>query len=201
MKLISVEIKNFRLLKDIKIEFSTNPKKNLTVIRASNASGKTSLLNALQWALYGNTGLPNDGKDFRKSPHRENLDQTIDFCEIKAEIYYETMSPSGTTQYKITRTSTEKINGTNFTEHLKSVSLYHKSDKGYVEEKYPDAKIDFDLPKNLREIFFTDGSKYKGLFKNGNREGKGLYTSNNNREFRQLWKDGKQLPYSDCQIF
>ena len=51
------------------------------------------------------------------------------------------------------------------------------------------------------EIFFTDGSKYKGLFKNGNREGKGLYTSNNNREFRQLWKDGKQLPYSDCQIF
>ena len=40
MKLNSVRINNFRLLKDIDIDFSTDKSRNLTVVRAENESGK-----------------------------------------------------------------------------------------------------------------------------------------------------------------
>ena len=58
MKIVSAKFQNFRLLRDLRLDFSTNDAKKLTVIRASNESGKTTLLNALQWALYGEDALP-----------------------------------------------------------------------------------------------------------------------------------------------
>ena len=50
MKLIRAEFENFRLLRDLKLSFSTDGKRNLTVIRAENETGKTTILNGLQWA-------------------------------------------------------------------------------------------------------------------------------------------------------
>ena len=64
MKLLHVHIENFRLLKDIAFEFSTHGDRNLTVIRAANESGKTTLLTALQWGLFGDEALPNHGTTF-----------------------------------------------------------------------------------------------------------------------------------------
>ena len=45
MKLIRAEFKNFRLLRDLDLEFSTDSTKRLTVIRAENETGKTTILN------------------------------------------------------------------------------------------------------------------------------------------------------------
>ena len=36
------------------IDFSIDNKKNITLIRADNESGKTSLLKGIFWVLYGN---------------------------------------------------------------------------------------------------------------------------------------------------
>ena len=58
MKLLSVKIENFRLLKDFNMKFATGTKKNLTVVRAANETGKTTLLYALQWAIFGDISLP-----------------------------------------------------------------------------------------------------------------------------------------------
>ena len=68
MKLISAEFQNFRLLRDLRLDFSISDNKKLTVIRASNESGKTTILNALQWALYGEDALPNKGRNYRLFP-------------------------------------------------------------------------------------------------------------------------------------
>ena len=43
MKLISAHFKNFRLLKDLSLDFSTDSDKPLTVIRAANETGKNQL--------------------------------------------------------------------------------------------------------------------------------------------------------------
>ena len=53
MKLVNAHIKNFRLLKDLKPDFSVGEDKPLTVIRAANETGKTTIEYALMWALYG----------------------------------------------------------------------------------------------------------------------------------------------------
>ena len=68
MKLLRAKFQNFRLLRDLEIDFSSDPDRNLTVIRAANESGKTTILNALQWALYGDAALPGKGDGFRLHP-------------------------------------------------------------------------------------------------------------------------------------
>ena len=54
--------KNFRLLSDVHISFSTDEDKPLTVIRGENGFGKTTLLDALRWAFYGESSLDSDYK-------------------------------------------------------------------------------------------------------------------------------------------
>ncbi len=68
MKLIRAEFENFRLLRHLELDFSRDTLKRLTVIRAENETGKTTILNALQWALYGDAALPSRGQDYRLHP-------------------------------------------------------------------------------------------------------------------------------------
>ena len=63
-----LNFENFRLLRDLELEFSTDSAKKLTVVRAENETGKTTILNGLQWALYGDDALPGKGLDFRLHP-------------------------------------------------------------------------------------------------------------------------------------
>ena len=58
MRLDSAHITNFKLLEDIELRFSTDPSRPLTVIRAENGSGKTSILQALRWGMWGEKGIP-----------------------------------------------------------------------------------------------------------------------------------------------
>ncbi|MCH7535548.1 MAG: AAA family ATPase, partial [Bacteroidetes bacterium] len=44
MKLINASFKNFKLLQEIDLSFSVDQSKNLTVIRAANDTGKTTIL-------------------------------------------------------------------------------------------------------------------------------------------------------------
>ena len=67
MKLIRAEFENFRLLRDLTLDFSTD--KTLTVIRAENETGKTTILNGLLWALYGDNSLPNRREGLSSSPN------------------------------------------------------------------------------------------------------------------------------------
>ena len=54
MKLISLRVKDFRrFYGDQEIKFSSDPKKNFTIIHAENGTGKSNLLNAINWCLYG----------------------------------------------------------------------------------------------------------------------------------------------------
>ena len=50
----SVKIENFRQYKGpINLEFSLDKNKNFTIIKGTNGAGKTNLLNAITWCIYG----------------------------------------------------------------------------------------------------------------------------------------------------
>ena len=59
MKFKKIKIQNFRVFRDIEIEFSTDPIKNVTLLIGKNGSGKTTLARAIQWCLY--EILPTEG--------------------------------------------------------------------------------------------------------------------------------------------
>lgn len=64
MKLRRLELENFRqFYGKQELSFATDKKKNVTLIYGSNGAGKTTILNAFTWGLYGQTtpGLSDSG--------------------------------------------------------------------------------------------------------------------------------------------
>lgn len=63
-------LNNFRQFKgEQEIVFSDNRDRNVTIIHAENGFGKTTLLNAILWALYGHSGLTPDFEGKEKLIH------------------------------------------------------------------------------------------------------------------------------------
>ena len=167
MKLIRAEFKNFRLLRDLDLEFSTDSTKKLTVIRAENETGKTTILNGLQWALYGDDGLPGKGRDYRLHPidweasdgERVPVSAQVDF-EITSFRQSKTRGLiTIEKQYRIIRSAYEALDDSGQNRISSSVKLFELTDRGSEPIESPQTQIHDDLPPELREIFFTDGDR------------------------------------------
>lgn len=167
MKLLRAQFKNFRLLRDLEVSFAVDPKRKLTVFRAENETGKTTMLTALQWALYGEPALPDKGRGYRLHP----IDWTEDegpCANIEVEVDFEVTrhnpTMGGETRetkrtYRIKRAAREDITGTEWRRPATTVNLFHLSETGAKEVDSPDIFIADELPPELREVFFTDGDR------------------------------------------
>ena len=166
MKLLRAEFQNFRLLRDLELRFSVDPERNLTVIRAANETGKTTILRALQWAIYGDSALPSKGNDFRLHPidweesdgKRVPITATVEF-----EVTTFRRGPSGLRetrrQYRIVRSAFEEVDGTTWHHSPSTVKLFALHDTGASPIDTPESLINEELPPDLREVFFTDGDR------------------------------------------
>lgn len=160
MKLLRAHIENFRLLRDLTIEFATGTTRNVTVIRAANESGKTTLLTALQWGLFGDSALPDAGTSYRLSPLDIPGDGVV-AVPVAVEIDYEVPTRAGNVnQYKIMRAAfeTPRPNGT-WDRGPSRVRLIKFTSTGTEPLDNPAAHIRPYLPDDLREVFFTDGDR------------------------------------------
>ena len=160
MKISAVRIRNFKLLKRIDIEFSVEKSKPLTVIRAENGSGKTSMLQALRWALYGNDVL--EDQFVRLSP----ADWTDGSeCEILVEIDFIHTALSNVngehmlsqTDYMLKRKVVECPEGDHPNRGQERVTLFEKTNAGSDLIDSPEFRLTQMLPKEMIDIFFTDG--------------------------------------------
>ena len=166
MKLLRAEFENFRLLRNIELTFSTDNKRNLTVIRAANETGKTTILTALQWALYGDEALPGKGSKYRLHPidwtaekgKRIPITVTVDF-----EVTTLRKSSRGIIekrqQYRIVRSAFEEIRGVKWNRQPSTVKLFLITDRGADPIESPEVHVNEELPPDLREVFFTDGDR------------------------------------------
>lgn len=166
MKLIRAVFQNFRILRDLTLEFSTDPEKKLTVIRAENESGKTTILTALQWALYGDSALPDNGRDYRLHP----IDWDVSVSKmvpISVQVDFETTrirrSRHGLIetreQYRIIRSTYETLEDSGWVRGPSTVKLFRLGDHGSEPVDPPEGVIRDVLPPELREVFFTDGDR------------------------------------------
>ena len=158
MKLVRAHIENFRLLKDVAFEFSTDSDRNLILIRAANESGKTTLLMALQWGLFGDGALPNRGRNFRLSPIDVSSGEKAQ-VNITVEVDCEIPTRFGAKKYRLIRFVTETVRGGMWERDVTNVKLFELRPTGAVPLDNPEAHIDPHLPGELREVFFTDGDR------------------------------------------
>ena len=166
MKLIRAEFENFRLLRNLELRFSTDPERNLTVLRAANETGKTTILTALQWALYGDMALPGKGSKYRLHPIDWDADKSLRVpvtVTVDFEVLRMRKSTSGMIetrhQYRIVRSASEELRGTNWSRQPSTVKLFHLTEKGAEPIESPEVHVNEELPPDLREVFFTDGDR------------------------------------------
>lgn len=154
--------RNFRLLRNVELEFSYDPTKPLTVVRAENDTGKTTLLNALTWALFGDSALPAARAEFRMHPIDWDVSVdgptattrvTVEFAAVDEETATEVV-------YELERSSTERLTGeVDFDPSAATVTLLRHTSAGVEPVENPTAVIESLLPASLRDVFFIDGDR------------------------------------------
>lgn len=169
MKFLRIRCKNFRLLRDLELEFSTLPEQPLTVIRAENETGKTTLLHALQWVLFGDEALPGRGSiGFRLHPIDWDITDSASVeieVELEFEHTWERQDKNGewfqTKEVFIAyRRTIETIHGTNnFTRQSPNFDLLKITENGHQPIKNPQDYLKQILGSNLKDLFFTDGDR------------------------------------------
>ena len=167
MKLIRAEFENFRMLRDLELQFSSESDRKLTVIRAANESGKTTILHALQWALYGDAALPGKGEGFRLYPidwnagdgQRVPITAKVEF-EMTTSTYRRASGGLRETQerYLLVRSTYEDMDSQK-QRSPSTVNLFALRNTGATPIEAPVSLINEELPPELREMFFMDGDR------------------------------------------
>lgn len=165
MKLLRANFQNFRMLRDLELEFSSEADKRLTVIRAANESGKTTILHGLQWALYGDGALPGKGEGFRLHPIDWDASE-VSRVPVTVTVEFELTTyrrSSGETRetrrrYRLVRSAFEDVDSLP-SRSTSTVKLFALNNTGASPIDAPEALINDELPPELREVFFTDGDR------------------------------------------
>ena len=165
MRLESAHIGNFKLLHDVPLTFSSDPARPLTVIRAENGSGKTSILHALRWAMYGERGIP---QGMRLISTANPSGQTV---TVQVRMEFTTSDPySGLeAHYRLIRTCEETPGqGDRFTRTADRLRLLRQTDRGEEEiEEGKGSEVAALLPFSLAEVFFTNGDDVQRFLAGG----------------------------------
>ena len=162
MLLESIELENFRQFKKEKIEFSTDPEKNVTLIIGDNGTGKTTFAQAFFWCLYGETSFSDKTMLNRSSAERMTPDEKM-VVKVVLKLRY------GEAHYEITRTQEYKKSYSNKLSAANTVlSIGRKSEDGnfkYLKPLECESEIKKILPKELAGYFFFDGERVEKMSK------------------------------------
>ncbi len=158
MRLISAHIRNFKLLEDVELDFSTDPQRPLTIIRAENGAGKTSLLYALLWSFYGSEGLPRDARGLRLTSTASQIDIPVP-VQVRVEFDYFDATAGRHTRYRLIRSVTETPRSDDRHDRgAPGLRLFRVTRRG--DEEIGDGAQALVLklvPPRLSKIFFTNG--------------------------------------------
>ncbi len=155
-------LENFRQYKSkCSIKFSTDIDKNVTVITGDNTCGKTTLVQAFIWCLYGTSEF----KD-RSVINAEVFDEltgspigTIKTCSVSLKLTHNDLD------YKIVRQEIYSYNSNKKLEVKQSFKIYEIEDGNAIQldvEKQENT-IEEILPEKLSSYFFFWGEKIEKL--------------------------------------
>ena len=162
MLLRSIELHNFRQFIDEKIDFSTDPDRNVTLVIGDNGTGKTTFAQAFTWCLYGETDFNNKVMLNRLVAEKMTPDQKVTVKVILALTH-------GDADYEIIRSQeyrksySNKITGANTV-----LNISRKNKNGgikYLKPNECEFEIKKIIPKELAGYFFFDGERIEKMSK------------------------------------
>lgn len=164
MKISEMVISNFRLFRhDQVFNFGTEDGKPLTIVRAENRTGKTTLLTAIQWCFYGNAALANakqtlSGGDLLVSADALKEANPGDVVKTEVTIRFESEGRD-----YIAKRVRETQRGTSENESTSAgpdtFTVLREDATGSNVLPNPQVFVGQLLPENLRELFLFDGDR------------------------------------------
>ncbi|MBN1546916.1 MAG: AAA family ATPase [Syntrophaceae bacterium] len=167
MKIRKLILTNFRpFLGQQEIEFSCSKSKNVTVVHAENGLGKTTLLNALLWGLYGKDGLTEDVESPDRIVNETVEAQSEDPNETYAEvlIFFEHEDIEYTLRRRLTLAQ-QRVDASKTELRLESKQFGQTK-----AEKDAQSKLNTILPKGISPYLFFNGERIDNLGRTKSRE-------------------------------
>lgn len=165
MRFESIAINNYRQYKSLTVNFNKYLKKDLHIVIASNGVGKTNLLNAINWCLYGD------------EPHLANADESLSICNLQSlDEAKERGETSCNVSVEIKASTNDKsinfyreipVNTTTLfagVAKLKVTIIYDSGKTEIFEENNAVDVVNQYLPEKIREYFFFDGERLDNYF-------------------------------------
>lgn len=177
MRIESIEIKNFRQYRDEKFTFpKKSGQKDIHIIIGENGEGKTNLLNALTWCLYGeelhlgdrNTAIRRINSQYVEELRLENkkfgdvsvivrmsldeMNSTMDF--MRTSTFSITAADAVETKTSIIAVRTGGTRGAEFIENKDDVQMW----------------VSRYVPREINEYIFFDGELMDQYFKDSQRK-------------------------------
>lgn len=161
MLIKKLELENFRqYIGKQTIEFSTDREKNVTVLIGVNTSGKTTLVRAFEWVLYGTNEF--DDKVLLNKNVAENM-QVGETKEVKGELTIEHDSENGETiTYVIERKQIYTCTGTSVRANISEAKISYLQPDGQTKTKLDTdfyMNVERILPRRLANYFFFGGER------------------------------------------
>lgn len=171
MILQKLEMNNFRqYIGEQTVEFSTDPEKNVTVLIGVNTSGKTTIVRAFEWCLYGKNGF--EDPVLLNSEVRDNMNEG-DSQSVSVAVTFEHNSMVYTLKrlYKYLCNERKCEDGKvvvnlNKKPEEKLTLEYLQSDgqtKTPIDASNIAESMDRVLPKDLSDYFFFGGERISGI--------------------------------------
>lgn len=145
MKLLQIKLTNFRqFYGSQEISFSTDDKKNVTVVHAENGIGKTTLLNAVLWAMYGETTTKFEQKEKVLNFTAKNEGKRV----ASVEVYFEHSDEN----YFVQRVHDESQ-----PRNQQTFRAFEVNAGNFETLPSPVAFINQVIPRDIAKYFFFDG--------------------------------------------
>ena len=163
MRIISLHLENFRqFYGKSALEFGHGKNSGITVVHGVNGSGKTSLLNAFKWVLYGTTDF--DTGETTILNERALAETTLGdsvFLEVVLKFEHESSKYVVSRRQSYKRDSKE-LHATEIGKSVPKVS-HVRSNGDYRESTNPENEINQLIPERMHSYFFFNGERIDRL--------------------------------------
>lgn len=175
MRIKRIKIKNYRQLRDIDLTIDKKNKNDLQIFIGKNGTGKTNLLNAINWCLYNDE--PHLSHDSQQLPllnlqslHENSKEKDAVKVEICIENENYTYIIRRKAIYRIYKDSSmknpvAKHEDTNFEVEIQYTDDIGDTDIQTLKGEDANSFIERIIPFSIREFYFFDGEKLDRYFR------------------------------------
>jgi DNA sulfur modification protein DndD len=134
------------------VDFSSDEEKNITLIRGINRSGKTSIIRAIRWALYENTGEERKYKNPKKFINTEAANAGNHFAKVELRLSHKNKNITITREVKAKKGTKHPKNENDFD----TTVTFTKDNKTIPQENIA-GEINKLLHEDISVFYIVDG--------------------------------------------